>query len=147
MKPFEKKDLLSQNKIQHFLKSQPKENAIIEINNILSDSKLDELPAGLISEIEKRYQVLNSQEFYKSKKRILEEFLNYKFSENDIKKINYQEIQVISNFLEINEKEVEPIFLKYSKERFIKEVENIIQKIFIYLFVIYFFLSIFIIKY
>ena len=71
-----------------------------------------------------------SQEFYKSKKRILEEFLNYKFSENDIKKINYQEIQVISNFLEINEKEVEPIFLKYSKERFIKEVENIIQKIF-----------------
>lgn len=129
MKPFEKKELFSQTKIQHFMKNQPKENAIIEIRNKLSDSKLKELSLGFISEVERKYKVMNSQEFIKEKKNILDEFINYRFAENDIKKINYEDFQVLSNFLGIKEQELEALFCKYSGEKFITEVEKIIRKI------------------
>lgn len=77
MKPFLSQELIQQNAMQKMLKILPAENALRELNNLLSSSGFDNFPVQNVEEINKKYKLDVRTKFKKETAKLLEDFAEF----------------------------------------------------------------------
>lgn len=76
MKPFITKNFIEPSGIQKLMGKVPKENFLVDLNNLLAENSLDELITGQIQQIAERYNLQNpTDKFDKELMQMLHEFL------------------------------------------------------------------------
>lgn len=116
MKPFEKKEYYKPNLLEKLSKNIPKRNFLIDLNNLLSESRLDSLNNIQISQLASKYEINPYEKFGNEMRTILKEYLQENLiNDGYLHAVNFQELLGIDNdnFLKI----YHPIALELIKKK------------------------------
>lgn len=106
--PFTVKQLISQNFFQRLFGKIPKENAIIEINNLLA-TQFGETCAADIESLENTYRVNLHKKFLNELKQFYRDFLEHCFADKAISDGEVAELFHLKNLLGLHDQQVDEI--------------------------------------
>jgi hypothetical protein len=110
MKPFENKPYFEPSFFDKISKSVPKNNFLIDLNNYLSITDLDELTIDKFEELASKYKIKNPYDkFYDELCDILFEFVTFHLGSKESKTNNIKSFKCIQKFLQLNDDDFERI--------------------------------------
>ncbi len=128
MSVYEKKSLVEQNFFQKLFKKEPKQNFIIELENVLCDyeDKLLSLDSDVINSLKEKYKI-SSKEYKYEREFLLERFISHclwdeKLSEEEKKQLSY-----LAKLLDISDEYLNNKITEEGKIIYKKKVQLIIS--------------------
>lgn len=120
-------ELKRPNIFQRLFKKESKENALIELNNLLATKQLKEITLEEISEISSRYNVDLHHSFLTQLRELYERYLNRCFEDNVLSDSEVEELGYLRHLLILEEHEVSDLHEKSGGEIFKKSYDDSIS--------------------
>ncbi len=113
---FKQVPLIEQSLMQRLLKQQPEDNAILEVNNLLATTDIQNISESDIKSISQRYKVnlvnkfsLNLEEFYAV-------LLNYALNDKHLSKDEVNDLEHLKTIFQLDAKNISQIHLNIGKD-------------------------------
>lgn len=123
---FKQVPLIEQSLMQRLLKQQPEDNAILEVNNLLATTDIQNISESDIKSISQRYKVnlvnkfsLNLEEFYAV-------LLNYALNDKHLSKDEVDDLEHLKNIFQLDTQNISQIHLNIGKGIYQKSFEEAI---------------------
>ena len=126
--PFKERQLEKPDFFQRILKKEPKQNALIEINNILSNNKVLTIPIEKIQAIAAKYKVDINKQFSIELLQYYRRYLEYCCIDPSIFENKINELNHLALILSLNEEEVKQINKDLTSKIYKKEVDEAIRE-------------------
>jgi hypothetical protein len=128
MEPFIEKELIEPNRLQRITKKTPPGNALIELTNYLSKNPISKIDSAVLEEIETKFNLNIKKKFKDDFKEILTQFITHELDVKDIGKDTYLNIKKLSDFLQIEDKSFQDLYLDKSLNKFSELVTASLEK-------------------
>jgi hypothetical protein len=125
---FEKRQLISPSFFQKLLKIKPKENCIIEINNLLSQKDISDITLEEIQSIITTYKINLQKDFQKESLSFYQKYLEFHLKNSNSLASAVFNLEKLIKLLNLDENETKNIFDKLTMEKYSNEVRNMIVK-------------------
>jgi len=109
-------------------KIKPKENSIIEINNLLSEKEILDLKEEEITQISNYYKINLQKIFSNDLLKLYKEHLEYSLKTNEISEKSLNELKYLVKILKLDENVTKNIFDELTRSIYKNEVEKSISK-------------------
>jgi hypothetical protein len=128
MKIFREKELFRPSFFTRIFGKQPKENALIEINNLLAvnQANLKNLSIDKILEIGEKYNVAIYKQFYQSRCELFKSYLEYILTDKKIEESEILDLQHLKQILFLNDIDTQNLLTVATKKIYEEEVNDAI---------------------
>lgn len=126
MSIFKVQELKKPSVFQKVLKRSPKENAIIEINNLLAqnEDKLEELQLEDIANITKKYKLNLGKKFKSFRLELFQQYVDYCLEDKRLDEDEIRSFEHLKNLLFLSDSEIKQIITRKSEQIFQKETQK-----------------------
>lgn len=121
-------ELQSPNFFQRLFRKEPKENAFIEVNNLLATKSLKEIQLEQIEEISARYKVNLHDKFLDRLKELYERYLKKCFADSVLTDEELEDLTLLKHLLILQDYEVNELHDKLGGDIYKKTYEEAISK-------------------
>jgi hypothetical protein len=127
-KIFENRQLIPPSFFQKLFKIKPKENCIIEINNLLSQKDIFDITSEEIQFITTTYKINLQKDFKKESLSFYQKYLEFHLKNCNLEASAIYNLEKLIKLLKLDKTETKSIFDKLTSEKYSNEVKNMIEK-------------------
>ncbi|HYG38181.1 MAG TPA: hypothetical protein VD908_06160 [Cytophagales bacterium] len=124
MNPFSLKDKVAPSFFETILKSEPKFNAIIEINNLLATKDLRSITGEEVEEITLKYKVNIKKTYREHFQNFYTLYLQHCFDDSKLTKVELEDLQHLKKILHLSDKETSEITSLISESVYAEETKK-----------------------
>lgn len=125
MKPFEPKPYYQPNAFEKLTKKTPKKNFLIDLNNLLAMSHLEEVTPQMIEDIKQKYELKDFHDkFHKELNAIFKEFLDSNLGKGRSKENDFQSSKRFQELLNLSETDFKEIYEPLANSVFENKVKE-----------------------
>lgn len=126
MKIYKRKELIQPNFFQKLFKKQPKENALIEINNLLADNEdnLKSISVDNIASIAEKYRVFIMYEDHQLRLDLLHDYLKHCLVDKKLDQDEIDELEHLKHLLFLTEQDINNLIAKETEKIYSKSLKE-----------------------